>query len=146
MEMQNIRELEPKIGYVFIDEALLRQALTRPVYAKNIHASQEPLSILGDAILKGLLVERAINKGFSCIEDIHKEREKLENNNTLIDIANLFDLSKYILTDNNEQDNMKKDPRNDILAETVEALIGAIYLDRGYEKAQKVVNKWYDKL
>lgn len=145
----NYAELESKIGYIFIKKEKLTRALTRPALAnellvkKIIRESQETLCTLGDGILRGILVERLM-PNFSKKGEITKEKIRLEQNEKLPLLSKDWNLHKFIETNESE----KKDQRSKEtqITDTVEAIIGAIYLDGGYEITKRVVNKWYSGL
>jgi len=140
-------QLEQKIGYIFIDKNTLQQALTRPAFAKEQKdkkqecKNQEPLSTLGDGVLRAILVDLLMEQGVDRSGEITKKKSELEKNKTLQKIAVRWDLSSFIRMGKGEKET--EDATNKILADTVEAVIGAIYRDGGYEITKKVVNRWY---
>jgi len=145
-----IEQLEQKIGYIFIKKSRLRQALTRKAFAKEQRdkneecKSQEPLSTLGDGVLRAILVDLLMDQGVNRSGEITKKKSELEKNNTLQKIADHWGLLSFIEMGKGEKEDA--DAKNTILADTVEAVIGAIYRDGGYEITRKVVNSWYKKL
>lgn len=144
--MDNNEELENKLGYPFKNKSLLIRALTRKDAVEKNQANhnlghQQIFSTLGDAILKAILVHQLIDSGCDTAEKITDEKKEIENRGTLASISKELMIGKFMLMSNGEsiqQANEKPTP----LAETLEAVIGAIYLDDGYDSCKKVIKKW----
>jgi len=137
--------LEDKIGYNFSNKKILNQALTLPATAKEMHdkgqecKSQECLSLLGDGLLKGILVERLLSR-YENVNDVSDRRAVLESNEKLPDLARDWGLKVTIESYNKSQGDVSPNQ----IADTIEALIGAVYRDGGYEKVKMITNLWYD--
>ncbi len=142
-KLDNLQEI---IDYKFKNEDLLKQALTTPLLGNKMGiAHYEILETLGDAVIKTILVSKIIEENKSNLdpEIITKTKQAIENNETLANIAELyFDLRKYIFMDQN-QDLENKDRK--ILADVLEAICGALYLDDNSLKIaeEKIINKFY---
>lgn len=125
--------LEESIGYHFEDEAYLRIALTHTSYvnenkAKNpLVRSSERLEFLGDSVL-GLTVSTYLYETFpeSSEGELSEYRQHLVCEATLAHAAMRFSLGDYLLLGQGEQGNRN---RSSLLADAMEAVIGAVYLD-----------------
>jgi ribonuclease-3 len=139
-----INELEKKMGIVFDDKSLLIQALVHRSYL-NEHpefkiGQNERLEFLGDAVLE-LAVTRYLFLNYLNPEgELTNWRASLVNGKMLADLAKKFDLSKYIYLSKGEQKDTGK-ARMYILANAIEAVIGAIYLDKGFEVTKDFIEK-----
>jgi len=132
MKKNNLKPLEKKLGYTFHDKQLLTTALTHKTYAFEAQAPveyNERLEFLGDSILNFIIAEKLYrsNQYFSEGE-LTRRRALGVNNNVLADIATRLDIGPYLLLGKGE---MKQDGAKNRtnLANALEALIGAIYLD-----------------
>ncbi len=144
--MQNLDELERKIGYSFSNKALLINALTHSSYA-NEHAKEhmahnERLEFLGDACLELVSSDFLFKKYADLAEgELSKFRASLVCEPTLADDAKVLDLSSYLLMGKGEEKTGGRF-RASIVSDALEALIGAIYLDGGFEAAKAFVLKF----
>lgn len=145
-QREKLDKLQEILDYKFKNEDLLKQALTTPLLGNRMGiAHYEILETLGDAVIKIILISKIIeeNKNHLNPEVITKTKQTIENNETLANIAELyFDLKKFIFMDEN-QDLEKKDRK--ILADILEAICGALYLDDKNLKVaeEKIINKFY---
>ena len=143
---EKLDKLQKFIGYKFKNEELLKQALTTPLLANKIGTSHyEILETLGDAVIKTVLISKKIeeNKMNLDPEIITKTKQAIENNETLAKIAEqYFNLKNFILLGQNQ--NLEKKDRK-ILADVLEAMCGALYLDRKNLKnvEAKIIDKFY---
>ena len=140
-----ISQLEQKTGLKFIDKNLLLQALTHRSYLNENHNwhldHNERLEFLGDAVLE-LVVTDHLYKNYPNPEgEMTNWRAALVNAVMLARIATEFDLNDYILLSRGEAKDTGR-ARQYILANAMESLIGAVYLDQGYEASEKFINKF----
>lgn len=143
--------LEEALEYSFKDTFLLERALTRKAYAneqkqKNIDClDQEIFRTLGDAVLKTVLVDLLITKNQCTTRDeITSKKKKLEREEGLASISRELEMGGFIMFGKGEM--MQKAYEEPyILAETLEAVIGAIYLDGGFDAAKEVVSRLFNK-
>ena len=146
-----IEKIEEKLGYTFSNKQFLERALTRKAYAlekrqKNQYCEdQEVYRTLGDAVLKAILVDLLIKKGCKTRDEITRKKMFLEREETLARISGELGVGEFIKLGAGEKKH-KLDEEPKVLAETLEAIIGAIYFDGGYNTSQEVVNKWFKKL
>ena len=129
-QKENLDKLQEFIDYKCKNEDLLKQALTTPLLGNKIGTSHyEILETLGDAVIKTILISKKIEENASNLdpEIITKTKQAIENNETLAKIAeHYFNLKKYVFLEEN-QDLENKERK--ILADVLEAMCGALYLD-----------------
>lgn len=133
--------LARKLGHSFVDSELMLLALThRSFSGKN----NERLEFLGDAILN-FVVGEALFRRFPQAREgqLSRLRAKLVREETLAVLARYFDIGNYLRLGSGE---LKSGGfrRDSILADAMEALIGAIYLDAGMDEARKRILDWLD--
>lgn len=143
-----LSELEQKISIKFKNKDILLQALTHRSYLNENpkwHLDHnERLEFLGDAVLE-LSVTDYLYRNFPNPEgEMTNWRAALVNANMLAKISSDFDLNNYVLLSRGEAKDIGR-ARQYILANAVESLIGAIYLDLGYESADKFIIKFIIK-
>ena len=140
-------ELLSQIDYVFRDLGLLRLALTHPSVAHEqgvpIQTNQR-LEFLGDAVLQLVLTHELYEKFPSFGEGpLTKARAKLVNRRTLADQAGRIGLGKYLIVSRGEDLHGGRE-RPSALADTFEALLGAILLDGGFEPARDFILRQFN--
>lgn len=132
--------LEKKIGYIFNHQNLLKQALTHRSASSN---HNERLEFLGDSILS-YIISHELYQRFPNINegDMSRMRATLVRENTLAEIAQEFHLGKYLNLGPGE---LKTGGfrRKSILSDTIEAVIGSIFLDSNMNTVEKLVLYWY---
>ncbi len=136
-------ELEAKIGYSFKDRALLRTALTHSSYANERHGgdcqSYERLEFLGDSIL-GLITAEFLYAHEPRLPEgrMTKLRAELVCESSLYQVALKLELGKHMRLGRGEEHTGGRQ-RPSILADMVEAIIAAMYLDSGMEQSRRFV-------
>lgn len=145
MAEDKLTQLENKIEIKFEDRNILLQALTHRSYLnENPKWGQdhnERLEFLGDAVLE-LVVTEYLYKTYPNPEgEMTNWRASLVNAVMLARIATEFDLNDYILLSKGEAKDTGR-ARQYILANAMESLIGAIYLDGGYDASKKFIEKF----
>lgn len=135
--------LEKKIGYTFKNKKLLTTALTHSSYA-NEHKntakeSNERLEFLGDSVL-GLVVSEYMYKNYKKYPEgeLTKLRASTVCEQSLYKDALAIGLGEYLFLGRGEEQANGRE-RTSILADAFEALLGAVYLDGGFEKAKDVI-------
>jgi len=141
--MKNISKLEEKIGIVFKNKDLLRQALVHRSYL-NEHRdfkldNNERLEFLGDAVLELVSTEYLYSKFPNPEGELTNFRAALVNGKMLAKISSEIGLENYLLMSRGESKDVGK-ARQYLLANALEAVIGAIYLDQGYRKSKKFIS------
>jgi ribonuclease-3 len=142
---KNLETFEESIGVAFEDSALLRQAFTHRSYL-NEHRSEvtghnERLEFLGDAVLELISTHYLFEKFPEQDEgELTAYRAALVNAVTCAEIANALGMNDYLLLSRGEAKDQGR-ARQVLLANAFEALVGAIYLDQGYDAAKKFIEK-----
>ncbi|HEY4520187.1 MAG TPA: ribonuclease III [Candidatus Paceibacterota bacterium] len=139
----DVSGLEKEIGTKFKDKNLLLQALTHRSYLNEnpdwALDHNERLEFLGDAVLE-LVVTEYLYLNFPNPEgEMTNWRAALVNANMLSEVSVKFNLNQFILLSRGEAKDTGR-ARQYILANAVEALIGAVYLDQGYEVSKKFIH------
>ncbi|MEE1314127.1 MAG: ribonuclease III [Lachnospiraceae bacterium] len=145
-ENHSFDELEEIIDYHFKDKSLLKLALTHSSYA-NEHRmkrtqNNERVEFLGDAVLE-LIISDYLFRTYQKKNEgkLTKLRSSLVCEYTLAMCAKDISLGKYLLLSKGEDMTGGRE-RDSILSDAFESLIGAIYLDQGFEKARIFVEKY----
>ena len=139
---KDLKQLEDKIEYVFKDKLLLKQALTHSRYANENRGTgpfNERLEFLGDAVLSLVTAEYLFKKFPEMPEgELSKLRSGLVCTSSLCDYAKRISLGDFLFLGKGEENSGgRQRPSN--LENTFEALIAAVYLDGGLEKARAFV-------
>jgi len=133
-------ELQEALG-VSVEEDLLRLALTHRSYAYESGGlpTNERLEFLGDSVL-GLLITSELFHRYPEFEEsqLSPLRAGVVNSRALADVARTIGIGKFLLIGRGEEVTGGRD-KNSMLADSLEALFGAIYLQHGYEIAAKVI-------
>jgi ribonuclease III len=141
----DLSELEKKIKIKFKDKSLLQVAMTHRSYLnenRNWKLPQnERLEFLGDAVLELITTEYLYNHYSQPEGELTNFRSALVNYKILSDIASDLDLGNYILLSKGESKDTGR-ARQVILANTMESLIGAIYLDAGFKTTEKFIKEY----
>lgn len=133
------KRLLNRLGYSFVDESLLDLALTHRSCGK---LNNERLEFLGDAVL-GMVVADNLYARFPDLRegDLSRYRSMLVKGTSLAEVARELDLGQHLHLGGGERKSGGH-RRDSILADTVEAIIGAIYLDSGIDQARSAIERW----
>src|SRR3972149_7537713 len=139
MTVENTSELESHLGYIFDNKDLLTEALThRSFYYEHPDTSithNERLEFLGDSVLGFVIVEYLFLSDKHMTESaMAKIKSYLVKEAVLSEIADSLSLGKYLRLGKGEEATGGR-AKKSILADTIEALLGAVYLDGGYKPA-----------
>ena len=140
-----MKSLEEKLGYQFQDKSLLENALTHSSYANEHHAgraqSNERLEFLGDSVL-GMVVADYLYRHFPDLPegDLTRMRASLVCENSLVVVAGVWDLGAYLKLGKGEEAGGGRE-RQSILADAVEAVFAAVYLDGGMEQIRGLIHR-----
>jgi ribonuclease III len=140
---ENFEELYQRLGYRFNDEQLLVLALT---HRSKGNSHNERLEFLGDSIVNCVIAEALYHQFPQATEgELSRWRAVLVNRESLGNMARRFDLSPYLYLGPGE---LKSGggQRQSILSCAMEAIIGAIYLDCGFDLTHQTLLKWYEPL
>lgn len=135
-----MKELERKIGYTFTNKELLKKALTHTSYAYEHNVeSNEKLEFLGDSILE-FISSVYLFQNYSHLKEgeMTKVRATVVCEKSLYKVAKMHNFSDFLYLGKSERQSGGED-RPAILADSVEAVIAAIYLDGGIEEAQRFI-------
>src|ERR1039457_1635934 len=150
--MSEFSEFQTRLGYTFRDEGLLRLALTHPSVAheqgetapcggeaQRRPAHNQRLEFLGDAVLQLVLTQQLYEK-FSAFDEgpLTKARAKLVNRRTLTEHARVLGLGEHLILGHGEATHGGRE-RPSALADAFEALLGAIFLDGGFDAAREFI-------
>ncbi len=145
--MPELSNLQKTLGLKFKNTDILRQAMVHRSYI-NEHPDfacghNERLEFLGDAVLEIVITEHLyLNYPDTPEGDLTNWRASLVNAKMLYIIATELDLEAYLYLSRGEAKDKNKKSRHYILANAVEALIGAIYLDQGLDSAKGFILKY----
>ena len=139
----NLEQLQRRLGYVFDDPELLTLALSHRSFTGP---NNERMEFLGDAVL-GLVVTDYLYREFSDAREgeLSRMRSHIVRGESLAEVAKKLELGADILLGPGE---MKSGGhrRDSILGDTVESLLGAVYLDQGIEAARDRIYDWFKSL
>ena len=133
--------LEKKLRISFKDKNLLRQSLTHKSFDKD--NNNEKIEFLGDRVL-GLVIAKKLLEIYPEEKEgsLDKKFASLVNKKTCLEIAKKIELDKFILTfDFNKK---KRNIEDKVIADSCEALIGSIYLDKGFQIVEKIILELWD--
>ncbi|MDA9186673.1 ribonuclease III [Candidatus Pelagibacter sp.] len=140
----NYQDLQKKINVKFKNLELLVQSLTHKSF--DTKKNYEKIEFLGDRVL-GLVIAKKLLETYPDEKEgiLDKKFASLVNKNTCLEIAKKINLEKYILTFNPNNKKIKIEDK--IISDSCEALIGAIYLEKGLETVEKVIlNLWKNNI
>jgi len=132
-----------KLGVNFLDISLLQTACTHRSYLNEVKSAKaehnERLEFLGDAVLELVVTDFLYKKYPKKNEgDLTAYRSALVNTNSLSRVADHIGINEYLILSKGEAKDTGR-ARAIILADAVEAIIGAVYLDQGYETAEAFI-------
>jgi ribonuclease-3 len=138
------------LGHHFADAELLRLALTHASFGHEHRkhcADNQRLEFLGDAVLQLAITSQLFERMPSALEGrLTILRAQLVNRLRLAEVAQGLDLGKHLILGRGAEGNKGRE-RESILADAMEAILGALYLETGFEKSAKIVaNLWKDQL
>ena len=143
----NNEELEKIIGYKFNDIKLLKESLTHSSFKNQNNTNQERLEFLGDRVL-GLVISEYLFTNFINEREgfLTNKYRYLVENKKCADIAKNIGIINFLILGNSEKKRIEE-LSDSVLADTVEAIIGAVFIDGGYISAQNLIlNLWKDFL
>lgn len=140
--MGALNELESRLGYKFRDASLLKLALTHPSIMQDHTAARQHnqrLEFLGDAVLQ-LILTLALYERFPVLDEgpLTKARAQMVNRSALAAHSRTLELGEHLILSRGEELHGGR-ARASALADAFEAVLGAVFLDGGFEAAQKFV-------
>lgn len=147
MDMElHLKEVEERIGYVFGNKELLRSAITHSSFTNELKINKwecyQRLEYLGDAVLE-LTISEYLFRNYPEMSEgkMSKVRASMVCEQALAFCAKDICLGKYILLGKGEESGGGRE-RNSIISDVFEAIIGAIYMDGGFEPARAFISKY----
>lgn len=132
--------LKKSLAYEFEDEHLLRQALT---HRSAPGPNNERLEFLGDAVLQLAISELVFDKTENASEgQLSRLRSTLVKDTTLAEVATFLGIGEHLILGSGEQKSGGH-RRSSILADSLEAIFGAVYIDAGFAGARKIIHTAY---
>ncbi len=145
MAIKNFSQLEQQLGVSFANEKLLRQALVHRSYLNENPSFEldhnERLEFLGDAVLELVVTEYLYGNFPNPEGELTNWRASLVNSNMLSDLARETGLEEFLYLSKGEAKDANSKARRYILADAFEAVIGALYLDQGYEISKDFITR-----
>jgi ribonuclease-3 len=142
-KMSDLKELQKKIGVIFNNENLLNTAFVHRSYLnehKSVKAHNERLEFLGDAVLELVVTEYLYNNYANPEGDLTNWRSALVKTESISEAAARLGFEEFLKMSRGERSSSGRS-RQLILANSFEAVTGAIYLDQGYNKAKEFIDK-----
>ena len=138
-------ELENSLGYKFKDKSKLEKALThRSLHHKGLNDDYERSEFLGDAVLDLVIADLLLRKHRKATEgELSKLRAALVNYKTLASIATEIHVGDFIKLSRAEKANNGQE-KPSILSDVMEAILGAIYYEAGFDVVFKIIEKLFD--
>ena len=145
---KNLRGLERKLDVLFERKDLLIQAVTRKAYVKDLvdndpdctRQDNERLEFLGDSVLELIMREHLYEQmPTEEVGDLASECRDIVKRRSLAKVASEFGLGEHLFLTETEEGVLRRTPR--ILADSLEAVIGAVFLETDYERTSDVVLK-----
>ena len=140
-----MKTLMERLGYMFRDETLLKTALTHPSYGGDRHVPHyQRLEFLGDAVLQ-LAVSRFLFEHYADQEGtLSRARARLVCEESLAEASKQFRLGDYVILSPGEERTGGRE-RPSILADVMEAVFAAVYLDGGWDEAEALILRALEK-
>ncbi len=135
-EIDAVRPVEELLGHEFKDRRLLVMALTHPSAIETARVSYERLEFLGDAVL-GLVASQHLYQRFPDLDEgeLTRIKSSVVSRTSLSKIGRKLDLARYLRLGKGMQGAV---PRS-VISNCVESLLGALYIDAGYDTARRFV-------
>ncbi len=145
---RKFKDLEKKIGYRFKDPDLLEQALTHASVrgGKSDRGDNERLEFIGDRVL-GLAIAEVLNGQHpeATEGELARRYNRLVRGEACAKVSRSIGLGEHLILSDSEADSGGRE-KTTILADAVEAILGAAFLDGGFDKARNVVRKlWHEQ-
>jgi len=144
-EKKKLKTLEKRIGARFWRRGILKRALTHKSYANerklDSTSHNERLEFLGDAVLEVVVSHTLMDLYPEAPEgELSKLRAAMVNEKTLASLARSFGIGEVLFLGKGEEMGQGRE-KNSLLSDAYEAVLGALYLDRGFKKAFRVVRQ-----
>jgi len=142
---KNLHRLEENLDVFFNDKSLLIQAVTRKGFVKELkdkdpdctRSDNERLEFLGDSVLELIIRMHLYDKVPDGVGILAPKCREIVKRRSLAKVAFEFGLDEHLYLSNSEEQELKRKPR--ILADSLEAVIGAVFLETGLDRTRKTV-------
>ena len=143
---KNFAKLEERIGIVFNNKDFLVQALVHRSYLNENRdfplSHNERLEFLGDAVLELVVTEYLFENYLNPEGELTNWRAALVNAKMCAAVSNEIGLEEYLFLSHGESKDAGTKAREYILANVMESVIGAIYLDQGWDISKQFITRW----
>jgi len=148
-QSKKLHALETAIGYRFRDQKLIQEALTHASVraGRSGQIDNERLEFLGDRVL-GLAVAELLHGRFPKLREgeLARRFNRLVSGDACAQVAREIELGRFLILADSEADNGGRE-KDTILADAMEAILGAVFIENGYGKAKDVVvTLWADRV
>ncbi len=148
MSPSDLASLQQRLSYLFQSPGRLRQAVTHKSYINETKdktvEDNERFEFLGDAVLDLIISEALVARFPNAPEgDLSKMKSRVVSEGTLARIAKEIDLGRYLYLGKGEERTLGRE-KSSLLADALEALIAAVYLDGGLSPAREVVMREFE--
>ena len=138
--MSGLDRLQEALGHTFANTGLLNQALTHRSFGAS---NNERLEFLGDALLGHIIAEELFSRFASMKEgELSRLRSRLVNGSTLAELASELGIGPLLKLGTGESRSGGRE-RESILADAIEAMVAAIYLDAGMDVSRQCCLRWF---
>lgn len=142
-EQELLEFLHREFSVTFDDKELLRQAFTRRSYfnepSRDVTGISEETAFLGDAVLQVVVSETLYTGGVRSVDVLTNRRKEFVTNDKIAEIVGPFRLTRFLRSSQGERS--IADSNTKIIATTFEALVGAVFLDKGYHEVARFVRR-----
>lgn len=143
--MRDLSDLYKKLNVTFKDQSLLEQALVHRSYLNEnpgfVLGHNERLEFLGDAVLELIVTEYLYRTYPNPEGELTNWRASLVNAKMMSEIASVLGLNEFLLLSKGEAKEVNTKARQYILANTIEAVIGAMFLDQGFQVCEEFIHR-----
>ena len=140
--------LEQNIGYIFNNRGYLAKALTTKSWVSDnpqylmLNIDYRPLNTLGDGVIDTIFMEEGFKNGINTKGDLTDNKKRFANKETQCNVANSLNLSNLVMWGKGQiQQGLPFNSQFKIFSDLFEAVIGAVFIDGGYESAKQVLLK-----
>jgi len=135
--------IEDLLGYFFFDPEVLDQALTRPE-GRVISCDQRIPGLLGETVLSTIIIDLLRRDGIYDLKKLLHTKDSIMKREILAAIGEQLSIWSFIRFASDERE-PAGELKSVILAETLLALIGGVFMDGGYEAAEQRVKRWFSE-
>ena len=146
LKPRKFKDLEVKLGHRFRSSALLERALTHASVrgGKTARSDNERLEFIGDRVL-GLAIVEVLNEQYPDASEgeLARRYNRLVRGEACAKVARAIGLGEHLILSESEADSGGRE-KTTILADAIEAVLGAVFLDAGFDKSRTVVRKLWE--